>query len=186
MSQKIKHELIESCRSLDRAAQKELYHALIPYLAAVAKRYLKQSSEINDVLQESFIKIFTHLEQFDERKGSFEAWSSRILIHCCFKNNDKFSRTANNVVELQESSQQVDPTVWDHLSCEEIFLLLKKIPLQHSEVFQLKVIDGFDHAEIATLLGINEALSRKRLSRAKGALAKIIERRESNWKKSMG
>lgn len=186
MSQKVKHELIERCRSLNRPAQKELYHVLIPYLAAVAKRYLKQPSEINDVLQDCFIKIFTNIDQFDHRKGSFESWSSKILIHCCFKNNDKQKRVTNNVVELQKSSQVVDPTVWDHLSCQEILLLLKKIPEQHSQVFQLKVIDGFDHSEIAELLGINQALSRKRLSRAKAALAEIIERQESNWKKSIG
>lgn len=186
MSKGIPQHLIKSCQSNNRASQNELYRLLIPYLASVGKRYLSNPSNINDVLQEGFILIFSKLNQFDSQKGTLESWAAKIIINCCFKSNEKTKKGRAQLVELKEINMQTDPEVWDRYSCEEILHFVAQLPESYSQIFQLNIVDGYTHREISELLEISEDLSRKRISRAKAALVKMIEHQEANFKKSIG
>ncbi len=163
----IENTLIEKCRSNDRAAQKELYSMTLPYLRAVAHRYLRDQSYIKDVLQESFIKVFKNISSYNSEKGTIQNWATKIVINSCFNYNDRVIKTPN--VELDHGKHDIafSNTNYESFSDEDLLLLLKKMPTEYFRTFNLFVIDGYSHDEIADLLKISSSLSRKRLSRAK-------------------
>ncbi len=163
----INKELIKSCLSNDRLAQRQLYDLLLPYLTVVCKRYLNNNADLKDTLQESFISIFSKINQYDIKRSQFKTWAVRISINCCLKCNQHSAKTSTKELNIEQHNSMIDPEILAQYSDEDLLLFLKKMPLKHFEVFNLHVIDGFSHKEISELLGINIALSRKRLSRAK-------------------
>ncbi len=167
MKTKINIELIAKCLEKDTKAQRELYGILLPYLNLICRRYLRNTSDIQDVLQDVFIKIFKNLEQFDINKASFKTWSTRIAINTCLDSNAKYARkfTDELIVDLHDSFTGSD--IIENMSVEALLTWLKKMPFQYFEVFNMFIIDGFSHEEIAQALGITQSASRKRLSRAR-------------------
>lgn len=174
MSLEINIQLIAKCLSNHRESQRQLYEMLMPYLNVICKRYLVNESDLKDALQNTFINIFKGLKQFDVEKASFKTWSTRIAINCCLKRNAKHKAQATQefIVDLHESA--ISPEVLDNLSNTEIIKWLKGMPPQYFEVFNMYVIDGFKHSEIADILGIEESLSRQRLSRGRAWLKKKL------------
>ena len=170
---KISQQLIKSCQAKNRAAQKELYLALLPYLRAVLSRYLRDDSFGKDVLQESFVKIFRSIEKYDPSKAPMKAWSARIVINTCLNYNERVIGlpTEEFITETHdtESSEEIE---LDKITDERMLNVLKEMPTGYFEVFNLFVIDEYSHKEIAKILNIAEAVSRKKLSRAKNWLRK--------------
>ncbi len=161
--------LIEQCLDNQRDAQKKLYHALLPYLRAIGMRYIKNPSLINDVLQESFVKLFKRMHQYDSKKGRFHKWASRILINTVLTYNDRIDFEYQSF-DIQKHDLGHLPEILSVFSDEMVLSFLRKMPFDWYEVFNLHVIDGFNHQEISEFLGISNALSRKRLSRARSWL----------------
>ena len=164
-------ELIRRCKRKDRLAQKQLYQSYLPYLNSVCRRYLINPSDINDVLQESFINIFRNIDKYDAKKALFKTWAVKISINCTLKFNEKMNKVP--VIELvtEQHVQTIDPYVLSKLNDEDLLIFLKTMPQKYSEIFNLNVIDGFSHKEISKILDIEESLSRKRLSRARAWLS---------------
>lgn len=162
--------LIEGCLSNDRSAQNELYRQLLPYLNLVCQRYLHDEHQRKDVLQETFIRIFRHLEQFDVQRASFKTWATRIAINCCLRNNRYREGHSTQELVLPLHERITGPAALRKLSNEDILRWLKTMPRPFFEVFNLYVIDGFSHREIAEILSISEALSRQRLTRSRAWL----------------
>ncbi|MEM7104748.1 MAG: RNA polymerase sigma factor [Bacteroidota bacterium] len=173
---KIQIELIQRCIGNDREAQKDLYNLLLPYLAAVCKRYLINLSDINDVLQDTFIQIFKNIHSFDASKGNFKTWSTRIAINCSIKVNHKVKRVPITEFINDYHDKTIEPEILHDLSAEDILIFLKEMPIEYFEVFNLNLIDGFSHKEISLKLKISESLSRKRLSRARKWIAGNVDR----------
>ena len=171
----ITNELIRKCKSKERVAQKQLYNLLLPYLNVVCRRYLNNSTEIKDTLQETFINIFTHIEKYDASRSQFKTWAVRICINCCLKCNQSMGKLIIGEFILEKHNQSISPEVLTKLSDEHLLRFLKTMPEKYFEVFNLHIIDGFSHKEIASLLTIGEGLSRKRLSRAREWLASKSE-----------
>ena len=176
VSEEIDIKLISLCLGKNREAQKKLYRLLLPYLNVMCKRYLTNEIDLKDVLQDTFINIFKKLNQFDIQKASFKTWTTKIAINCCLKYNLKNNkhRTEELIINLHEP--KVDPTFIDNLSNEELLTWLKRMPQPYFEVFNMFVIDGFSHNEIAELLKIEPSLSRKRLSRAREWIKKRLNK----------
>lgn len=171
---KINSELIQLCLAGNKLAQKQLYTGLLPYLNVICQRYLNDSSQRNDVLQEAFINIFRSMNQFDSCKASFNTWASKITINCCLKNNQKFKKSKAEEFNLHLHETPVEPEIFKKFSNEAMLEWLKKMPEQYYQVFNLFVIDGFSHSEIAELLSIDTSLSRKRLERSREWLKKRL------------
>lgn len=167
------NQLIHKCIKGERSAQNELYGLLLPYLTGICKRYLYDSSQLQDVLQEAFILVFTNLSQFDACKASLQTWVGQITINCCLKNNAKRSKSQEDMIEPPHEIQ-VLPQVLKRLSNEDMLRWLKRMPTDYFEVFNLYIVDGFSHREIAEILSIDEALSRQRLSRARTWIKKKL------------
>jgi len=166
----IKIELIARCLSNDREGQRLLYDTLLPYLNLICKRYLNNQSELNDALQNTFVNIFRNLQQFDIQKASFKTWSTRIAINCCLQLNKKNERQATQELVVGMHDPILSPAILNQLSNADLLKWLKKMPKNYYDVFNLYIIDGFSHTEIANLLQIDEAVSRQRLSRGRAWL----------------
>lgn len=165
-------QIIEACLRQDRAAQKQLYQQLWPYLNGICKRYLYRSEDAPDVLQETFLLIFKNLGQYDFQKASFASWAGKITINCCLKQLRTNNRrpSPEQIIPLYEPL--VSPAIISQLSTDDLLRLVQQLPPALLQVFNLYVVDEFSHPEIAQMLGITETLSRKRLSRARAWLKK--------------
>jgi RNA polymerase sigma factor (sigma-70 family) len=176
-------KIINNCKQNDKVAQKQLYSILLPYLNPICKRYLNNSSDIKDTLQETFINIFSNINQYDPNRSQFKTWAVRIAINCALKYNKKMYQLPINEFIADQSTQTIEPEILSKLSDDDLLAFFKTMPKQYFEVFNLNVIDGFSHKEIGTILSIDESLSRKRLSRARTWLAsKIGEKNIENFR----
>ena len=170
----INGKLIKACKSQDRMAQKQLYMLLLPYLRAVANRYLRDTSYTKDVLQESFVKIFKSLKNYDPQKAPIKNWAAKIVVNTSINYNERVIGFANVEFDSAQHDVVYTPIINGELTDEHLLIILKQLPKGYFEVFNLFVIDGYKHEEIAQILGISDSLSRKRLSRAKEWFKKNI------------
>ena len=142
----------------------------------ICRKYIPSRFEADDVFQEAFIKIFKHLDQFDEDKGSFEAWASTIARNESLAWIKKKIKNQSVSIEDHESETIAAPDkVDDSLSSDELLMMLDKLPPGMRAVFVLHVIEGYEHNEIATILDIAPGTSKSQLSKAKMHLIKLYE-----------
>lgn len=180
---KIERGLIDRCMANERSAQRELYDCLLPYLTAVAARYVHDRSYLQDVLQESFVDLFRNIEKYDEVRASFKTWVVRITVNRCWKQNNKRKEVDYMGEGLAELPSRIQADVIDQLDDEVLMRFIRRMPEELFLVFNLYVLDGFSHREVAEALQISEDLSRKRLSRARKWLDEHTDpdKRELIW-----
>ena len=166
-------DIIEQCKQNNRKAQMQLYKQYCDGMLIVAKRFVKNKMEAEDVVQEAFIKAFSKLHQF---KGdvTFGAWLKRIVIN---KSIDLLKQKKQHQQELNERHLKVvdedtetDWLVEDTITLEEIKMAIENLPEKYKFVVMLYLIEGYDHQEIASILDITEVSSRTQLSRGKAKL----------------
>lgn len=166
---KTEKELIKACLSGDRLAQRDIFYMYSGKMMAVCLRYSKHRYEAEDILQDSFVKVFSHLSEF-ENGGSFEGWIRRIIINTAIKNNLKKTAIAEQVdIDLVKEEFAV-PEVFSALSEEELIKLISSLPDGYRMVFNLYAVEGFSHKEIGEILHIEESTSRSQLTKARRML----------------
>ncbi len=168
-------EIIESCKRNNRKAQRQLYDYYAPVLMGICIRYATSTDEANDILQESFIKIFRQIKQF-ENKGSFEGWIKRITVNTAISNYRKNLKHYNqyNIDDIYTDDHSTSMYQSDYTH-EELLKLIHSLPDGYRVVFNLYAIEGYKHKEIAEMLGIDIATSKSQYSRAKKVLRKKME-----------
>lgn len=159
-------QLIQACQQNDRRAQKALVDRYAPTLYTVARRYMRDEPSAKDVLQEALILIFKNIKSY-KPKGSFEGWMRRIVVNSALKylRDKDFQKGLVSVDHLSE--HQTLPEIYQQLSTEEIIQLIQSMPDRFRQVFNLYIIEGYDHNEIASMLGISAGTSRSQLTRAR-------------------
>lgn len=142
----------------------------------VCLRYSGNVEDANDLLQEGFIKIFKSLAKF-RGEGSFEGWIRRIFVNTSIEHFRKKVKLYN-VTEVQENTiEDYDLNILDTLAEKDIISLVNELSPGYKAVFNMHVIEGYSHKEIADVLGITEGTSKSQLARAKGVLKKSLEKR---------
>ena len=167
-------QLIEECKKNDAKAQAELYKIFAPKLYGVCLKYCSNKSLADDLFQEAFITIFNKIHQF-EHKGSFEGWTKRITINTVLQHfkKQKFHQEINDNLIVDEVEEfEIEN---ESLNLNYLLELIQELPNQYRLVFNLYVLDGYSHSEIAEALKISEGTSKSNLSRAKQLLRKKIE-----------
>ena len=166
------HELIELCKKNNRNAQRQLYEHYGPKMKFVCRRYLTDKNNTEDVLNQGFIKVFNKLNAYQGR-GSFEGWIKRTIINTCLDQNRK---DKTFTLSLEEVSPQDQPTTIDYtgLNVDYILNAINRLPLGCQAVFNLVEVDGYNHKEVAAMLGITESASRSQLTKAKQSLRKML------------
>ena len=166
-------QLIKDCQNGKKSSQYELVKRYSKMLMVVCKRYVRDESTAKDVLQETLIRIFRSIEKY-QATGSFEGWMRKIAVRCSLQWLEKNkSRREVQVVDMN-IEEPTNPQEYDNLSIEEIVRLIEELPEGYRMVFNLNIIEGYDHKEIAELLNISESSSRSQLVRARRLLQKKI------------
>ena len=169
-------DLIQGSIDGDHQIQEILYHRFSPKMYAVCLRYSGNADDAQDLLQEGFIKVFKNLSKF-RGDGSFEGWIRRIFVNTSIEH---FRKKVNlyTVTETQEETlEDKEWNVLDNLAEKDIIAMIHELSPGYRVVFNMHVIEGYSHKEIAEILGINEGTSKSQLARAKGVLKKMVENR---------
>jgi len=168
----INETLIVACKKMQRDAQRQVYDHLAPKLYRTCKRYLKKEEEIEEVLADTFYTIFTKLDQLKET-GAFEAWARKIAVNQCLL---QLKRNVNFNLYLEENTIKIQPESADETPLEEedLLNLLNFIPEGCQTIFNLFVIEGYGHKEIAKMLNISEGTSKSQLNVAKTKLKELV------------
>ncbi len=169
-------ELIDLCRRENRKAQKLLYERFAPKMFGVCKRYVKVKEDAEDAMINGFYKVFSNIRSF-KSKGSFEGWIRRIMVNECLM----FLRKQNNfkmTVEISNVEMKSNITAQDKLQENDILNLLNKLPTGYRTVFNLYVIEGYKHREIAEILGISINTSKSQLILAKDRMRKLLNQNQ--------
>jgi RNA polymerase sigma-70 factor (ECF subfamily) len=171
-------DIIERCKHNDRKAQLKLYNQYCDGMYIVAKRFLKDSFEAEDVVQEAFIKAFTKLHQY-KAEVTFGAWLKRIVIN---KSIDLIKSKKQQMLELDEvhlkvvdSGYEDEWLVDDTITLDEVKEAINQLPDKYKYVVMLFLIEGYDHQEISEILNITEVASRTQLSRGKTKLRELLK-----------
>ncbi len=192
MSREITHisSLIAGCCKNDRNSQRELYHRLYDYAMKIAYRYVSLTEEAEELTSESFMKLYKNIQHFDaHRAGETEAllkgWFKRILINTCI---DHLRRTHLKLVSLEtnpanETYTDSQETGMDKIMYREIIESIRNLSPVYRTVFNLYVIEGYSHEEIASMLKISIGASKSNLSKAKNNLRKMITQ-QTDYKKA--
>jgi RNA polymerase sigma factor (sigma-70 family) len=167
-------DLLEGCRRGDRKMQQELYNRFAPKMYGVCLRYASNAEEAEDILQEGFIKIFNKISSY-RGEGSFEGWIRRIFVNTAIEHFRKktymqpITETEENTVEGKYLS------VLDSLAEKDIVRLVQQLSPGYRTVFNMYVVEGYTHKQIADMLGISEGTSKSQLSRAKLILQDLVK-----------
>lgn len=167
--------LINDCKQGDTKAFEQIYRLLSPKIFAVCLKYSRSYEEAQDNLQEGFLLLFEKINQF-KFQGSFEGWAKRVVINYIlqqYRNQGVFEIITENVIE-----DEVVEVEEENISLEFLTKIIQELPDRYRLVFNLYVMDGYSHKEIAEMLEINIGTSKSNLARAKGILKSKIEENE--------
>jgi len=164
-------EIIQKCKAYDKAAFKELVRVYSPALMSVCVRYMGDRHFAEDMLQESYIRIFNNILQY-EAKGSFKSWLFRIAATTCLKELRKKQLMIDSEISDYDVSDINETFTLDDES--GILKIIEELPLPYRLVFNLYVIEGYSHQEIAAMMDIGESTSRTQLTRAKKMVRDLL------------
>lgn len=165
--------IISDCIAGNRKAQAKLYHQFAPKMFGVCLRYAKDSTEAEDNLQEGFIRVFTNLKSF-RHDGSLEGWIRRIMVNVSLeKIRKQYLLYPVEDVSVYDSVNFSDDVI-AKMSADDLLQLIRELPPRYQLVFNLYVIEGMTHQEIAKEMEINEGTSKSNLARARDILKKKV------------
>lgn len=174
--------LLRQIRQGMPSAMKSLYGTYVRYLTAICSRYITNQEDVKDVLQESFLKIFAGIDNFEYRgEGSLRAWLARLTVNetlAFLKRNNRvtFVEPTGPIPDYPDEEPEADG-----IPADAIYNMIRSLPDGYRTIFNLYVIEGRSHKEIAAILGIKENSSASQLHRAKAMLAaRIKEYHNSN------
>ncbi|MFT6960843.1 MAG: RNA polymerase sigma-70 factor (ECF subfamily) [Flammeovirgaceae bacterium] len=165
--------ILEGCREKRRNSQKQLYEHYYAYGMSVSLRYTHNEQDAVEVLNDCFLKVFKHIKTFDAEKP-FKPWFRRILINTALNHIKKNKRiklqdTMDNNMSLFSAEDIISK-----INYEELIQMVQGLSAAYKTVFNLYVIDGFKHEEIAKMLGISVGTSKSNLFKAKAKLKQRI------------
>jgi RNA polymerase sigma-70 factor (ECF subfamily) len=166
--------LLKGCLRNDRRAQHALYRQYAAEMLGVCYRYTKQATDAEDVLQEGFVKVFTRLQQYSG-KGSFGGWIRKVMVSTALdflRRNKNYKSQLYPADELPETGEVATPILMQNAG--EVVELIRELPLGYQTVFNLVGIEGYEHQEVAEMLGISVQTSRSQYHRARNMLVKKL------------
>jgi len=159
--------LIKKAIQQDKKAQEALYNSFSPKMLGVCRRYVKDVHHAEELMLTGFLKVFKHLKSF-KNEGSFEGWIRRIMVHTCISYLRKIDRL--QVTDQTYVFDEMATVNLENTTVEDIQRLIDALPTGYKMVFNLYVIEGYKHSEIAKKLGITESTSKTQLLKARKRL----------------
>jgi RNA polymerase sigma-70 factor (ECF subfamily) len=166
-------QLINDCIKNDAKAQEQIYTLFAPKFFGVCLKYSANYAEAEDNLQDGFIIIFKKITQF-RFEGSFEGWAKRIIINNAlqkYRSQVRFLEVVNNNI-VEEEIPDIDEIP---ISLDYLMQIIQELPDRYRMVFNLYVLDGYSHKEIAEILEITTGTTKSNLARARIILKEKID-----------
>jgi RNA polymerase sigma factor (sigma-70 family) len=167
------NDLIAGCCRKERSSQEALYRNFFGYGLSICLRYAQNREEAVEIMNDGFLKIFQHIESFDTSR-SFKTWLAKIMVNTSID----FLRSKKKLVFVDDISQVTEPgtdeKIIDKLAYEELLKHVQALPPGYRTVFNLYIMEGYQHQEIAVMLRISEGTSKSNLFKAKKILKERI------------
>lgn len=172
-------DIIKGCKKGDRKAQERLYRSFYGVMMNLCLRYTKNETSSMEILNAGFYKVYKNIDRFDSSRATLYTWIRTIIINTCLDYIK--SNSARQAWQEIDQAAEIDlpPDVFAKMSSVEILSLVRQLPAATQAVFNLYVMDGFTHKEVAKLLGISEGTSKWHLSEARKILKQLITERRS-------
>ena len=178
--EKILKKIIAACLKNKSKSQQKLHEALYPIMMPICLRYGNDYDEAQDILQEGFIKLFKYLEKY-QFKGSFEGWAKRLFVNNAI---DYIRKKKQHTISLNETNEHLiadnnikeESNDFVQIRAQEILKALQQLSPVYRMTFNMHVLEGMTHKEIAQRLNISEGTSKSNLSRARKRIKEILFR----------
>ena len=166
--------MLEGCIKNDRKAQELLYKQFYGSMIGLCMRYTRNEEDAMEVLHNGFLKVYKHLGTYDTAKASLYTWIKTIMVNSAIdfiRARQKFK----NQVELKDTHEagSIDNEAIHRMGSTELLKLIQKLPLATQTVFNLYIIEGYNHREIGNILGISDGTSKWHLSEARRQLKQL-------------
>ncbi len=166
--------ILRACQKEDKNAQKELIRLFFGYAKTISMRYASSKEEAEEIINDSFLKVFNNLTRYDHTL-SFKIWFKTIVVNTAidyYRKNQKYKQVLDiDNVEMIDSTDDVISKI----SAEEILSVVQRLSPAYRMVFTLYVLEGYNHREIAEILGIKEGTSKSNLQDARRKLQHMIK-----------
>lgn len=169
----LEEEILSGCLRGEKHWQKRLYDHFASKMYGVCLRYSKDEDGAKDILQDGFIKVFQKLETF-KREGSFEGWIRRIMVNTALEELRKQAKFGATVEAETVADELADEQAAVSFDARVLLSKIQSLAPGYRTIFNMYVIDGFQHNEIASALGISENTSKSQLSRARKVLQEML------------
>lgn len=167
-------DIISGCRKGDRKAQERLYKNYYRAMMGICLRYTKNDEDAVEVLNNGFFKVFKNIQRYDSSQAALYTWIRTIVVNSCL-DFIKQKQKMEKVGELNEDAEiHISPEVIGKMNTKELLEQIRRLAPATATVFNLYVIEGFSHKEIAQLLNISEGTSKWHLSEARKNLKELI------------
>lgn len=164
---------IEACVRNEKWAQELIYKEYYPTLMPICLRYADHREDALDILQDGFIKIFKGIDSFRDNI-SLHAWMKKIMVNTAIDYYRKKIRRRTENLDSAFHISSTDPSIISMMTADEILKSIQKLPVSYRTVFNMFVIEGYSHKEIANRLNINESTSRSHLVKARSKLKNLL------------
>jgi RNA polymerase sigma factor (sigma-70 family) len=176
-------ELIKEAKQGSTAAQKCLFDQLAEKMLVICRRYVKSNEDAEELMLDGFYKFFKKMASFNyQGDAALYTWLKKIMINECLM----FLRKKNVftiVTDAEVEDVSLQEEALNNLSADEIFKTIVQLPVGYRTVFNLYVIEGMPHKEVAALLNISEGTSKSQLSKAKVLLQKMLLQNDMDYDK---
>lgn len=172
------NNIINGCKKGNRQAQEKLYRSYYRAVMNLCLRYTKSEEDALEVMNSGFYKVFKNIEKYNPAQASLYTWIRTIIINSCLD----FIRSKESKIEFNQIGQAANadlpPDVISKMSATEILQLVRQLPPATQTVFNLYVMEGYNHNEIAKLMNISEGTSKWHLSEARKKLQNLINEQQ--------
>jgi len=167
--------IIQQCLKGNESSQRALYEKFRVQWYMILQRYASNRTEADDMFQEGLINVFKNLKQFNSDKASFSTWSTRVMINAgiTFLKKQSWAKSMGDVSEAYGLSTD-EETVYEKIAAKELTHMVQRLPTGYRLVFNMYVVEGYSHKEIAQALGVSEGTSKSQLSKAKNKLREYL------------
>ncbi|WP_299707953.1 sigma-70 family RNA polymerase sigma factor [uncultured Pontibacter sp.] len=168
-------EIVAGCKEGKPSFQEKLYQLYSGRMMAVCTRYTRSRFEAEDIFHEAFVKVFSNIKHY--QGGAFEGWVRRIFVNTAINHYHKNRKYLNQLdYSAVEESTPAEDDIISLISGKELLALINQMPEGYRLIFNLYVVEGFNHREIAEMLHIAEGTSKSQLAKGKSYLKKMFQK----------
>jgi RNA polymerase sigma factor (sigma-70 family) len=166
--------IISGCKKGDRKAQEKLYKNYYRAMMTICLRYTKNDEDAVEVLNNGFLKVFRNIQRYDSMQAGLYTWIRTIVVNSCLDFIKQKQRLEKVSALSEDAEVHIDPEVISKIKTNELLEQVRTLPPSTRAVFNLYVIEGYNHKEISDMLNISEGTSKWHLSEARKNLQQLI------------